>query len=83
VRPHEKARFVGQAILPADSLSAGPAACKAALEFLHSLQPEGRKIIAHGASRGNSVLGNRAPERGERLVSTPQVAHIVCHAVLP
>ena len=53
------------------------------LEFLHSLQPEGRKIIAHGASRGNSVLGNRAPERGERLVSTPQVAHIVCHAVLP
>ena len=60
-----------------------PMAHAMGLEFLHSLQPEGRKIIAHGASRGNSVLGNRAPERGERLVSTPQVAHIVCHAVLP
>src|SRR5450759_4401595 len=30
---HEKLPFVGQAILPADSLSAGPAACKAAWFF--------------------------------------------------
>src|SRR5674476_96667 len=30
---HEKPPFVGQAILPADSLSAGPAACKAAWFF--------------------------------------------------
>ena len=26
-------------------------------EFLHFFKPEGRKIIAHGASRGNGVLG--------------------------
>jgi hypothetical protein len=32
-KPHEKARLVGQAILPADSLSASPAACKAACFF--------------------------------------------------
>src|SRR5450759_2027788 len=35
---HEKLPFVGQAILPADSLSAGPAACKAAW-FFDSVHP--------------------------------------------
>jgi len=33
VKPHEIAPFVGQAIVPADSLSAGPAACQAACFF--------------------------------------------------
>jgi hypothetical protein len=32
-KAHEKASFVGQAILPADSLSAGPAACTATCFF--------------------------------------------------
>ena len=32
-KAHEKASFVGQAILPADPLSAGPAACTAVCFF--------------------------------------------------
>src|ERR1035437_3801587 len=46
---HEKPPFVGQAILPADSLSAGPAACKATWFFDSgppiAISVSGRKIM--------------------------------------
>jgi hypothetical protein len=45
-------------------------------------KPGGRKTLAHGASRVESHVRMRAPERGERLLLAPEVARVVCDAML-
>jgi len=46
-------------------------------------KPGGRKTLAHGVSRVEWRVRMGAPERGERLFSAPEVARIVCDAMLP
>ena len=53
------------------------------LDYTSQGKPEGRKIIAHGVSRVEYVRRRQAQERGDRLLSTPEVAPIfVCQAML-
>src|SRR5664279_5015238 len=69
---HEKPPSVGQAILPADSLSAGPAACKAAC-FFDSVGMGLRPAKFHEKPRG---AGPRPALMGLAAVATWQVGDL-------
>jgi hypothetical protein len=63
---HEKPPFVGQAILPADSLSAGPAAWKAAWVFAPARGSSTQNLLHICRSVTCSNLLVEPPERAKR-----------------